>query len=193
VDIDGLDMRACLLGLGLLVVGCSSQTIEIPSSGVPPTTTPESSEAAPRDPPQTAFNAEAGGCGSIFVYRANADGTQYAVVAMNQRELGLAIGESRSIDLGGDPAGIKVNIDVYARPPNTKLYCSEVAQVAPAVAHWPAEAGLATIDLVRDETDASTYRVSIRLEHMHFTSPEGGMAAVVPQILIEDVRVGWSP
>lgn len=179
--------------LGLLA-GCTAT--EGPDAPLPPKgpgpQQPGPLEPAPREIPQNAFTGLGAGCSNLIAYRSSADATQFAVVNVDRALLGLAVGATRTVDLGTEPDGVEVSVDVYGSPVEGAMpYCKGDGE-PPVHTRWLAEAGTMTITL-RAEPDASTYRASIRLERVHFVGPEGGFAVVVPSIVIDDVRVGWSP
>ncbi|MBX3209491.1 MAG: hypothetical protein KF764_30940 [Labilithrix sp.] len=186
--------------LALLLTACSGASPAIATPDEPPDDAPldpASKEAPPRDVPQNAFAGTSQGCSNLIAFRGTADGTQYAVVELDAAKLALAVGETKTVDLGTDPEGVAVFVDVYARALEGAQYCSDARTEEPASTRWSAEAGKLTIALTADRPagDAAppTYRATLRLETVHFTSPEGGFAVVVPSVLIEDVRVGWLP
>ncbi|MCW5834942.1 MAG: hypothetical protein KIS78_21250 [Labilithrix sp.] len=189
------------LALASLLTACSGATSEL---GDPPDEPPArpaetaATEAAPRDVPQNVFEGDSQGCSNVVAFRATSDGTQYAVVQLDERKLALQAGEARTVDLGTSPEGVAVFVDVYARAlEGGAAYCSDDRTEEPPRTRWSAEAGKLTIELAADPdaraATAPTYRATLRLETVHFTSPEGGFAVVVPSIVIAGVRVGWLP
>jgi len=157
-----------------------------------------SSSTAPREVPQSSFTGARGGCSNIFAYRASADRTQYAVIEVDKEALGLEIRSNRTVDLGKNPEGVRVFVDVYAGAvEGATAYCTDYGDAQPAMTRWTAEAGKLTIELSEDpdSIDAKhpTYRVTLHLETAHFVRPEHGAAIVVPNVDIEEVRAGWLP
>lgn len=130
------------------------------------------------------------------MYRASSDRTQYVTVVLDREALGLAIGSKATYDLARAPSALHVGIDVWTEPPNDE-YCSDF-KVADGNARtaWEAEAGKITIELSNDPTaspGSGAYRATIEIEAAHFIGPSRGVAAYVPRIVIENVRVGWLP
>ncbi|MBX3203134.1 MAG: hypothetical protein KF894_33730 [Labilithrix sp.] len=200
-DAGAMRPLALAVPLASLLAACSGAVAErdVPLDE-PPVRPAEttSTEAAPRDVPQNVFGGDSSGCSNVIAFRATADGTQYAVVEIDKTRLALRLGEERTVDLGTSPDGVAVFVDVYARAPDGgAAYCSDHRTAEPAMTRWSAEAGKLTIALAADpdarDEAAPTYHATLRLETVHFKSPEGGFAVVVPTIVIEDVRVGWLP
>lgn len=198
-----LQPRALIAASLLVLAACSGSSAEIGSPNPSGTGTGNGSSgeskaarAPSREVPQSTFTGAGAGCSNVLAYRASADGTQYAIVKVDKNELGLEIGSKRTIDLGKSPTGVEVSVDVYASAPTgEKPYCTDYRTESPTVTRWNAQAGKLTIELTADptSTDAEHYLATMRLESVHFTGPEGGMAVIVPSVVIENVRVGWLP
>lgn len=191
---------APLAHLGVLALSaCSSSTgTELshppgPQPNVPRQVVP--SEDGPIDVPQGAFTGDGEGCSNLLAFRASADETQFAVVQIDRAQLGLSVGQTKTVDLGTTPAGVEVYVDVYAAAiAGTKPYCSAGDGARPAMTRWMAEAGTLTITLGPDpEAGNSTYRATLRLEKVHLVGPDRGFAVVVPSVHMESIRVGWPP
>lgn len=188
---------ALAAALGSFLVACAGATSERDAPPDAPRERPAVTAAtdAPRDVPQNVFGGERQGCSNVIAFRGTSDGTQYAVVQIDKSKLALHVGAKRIVDLGTTPEGVDVFVDVYARAlEDGAPYCTNDRAEAPAMTRWSAEAGTLTIELTADpdahDATSATYRATLRLETVHFTSPEGGFAVVVPSIVIEDVRVG---
>jgi len=120
-----------------LLVGCSSTTLDPPdhpsrTSGVAGADEPPASGPAPREVPQGRFTGEGAGCEDLLAYRASSDGTQYVVITADNRRLGLAVGTTRTVDLGEGEAFAEVVVDVYASAVGPGEYCAGAPR--PAVA-----------------------------------------------------------
>ena len=193
-------MRLFLWASALVLVACSGRGAEIEvGSPAPPVDDKEAratAEAPPAEIPQGAFTGPYGGCSNVVMYRASEDGTQYAVIELDKDMLGLAVGATRTLDLGEEPAGVGVFVDVYGSSLGELPYCTDYRTEEPAVTRWTAEAGSLTIELHADPEangEQPTYRATLVLERAHFTRPNAGRAIVVPRVIIDNVRVGWLP
>jgi hypothetical protein len=187
-----------LLGL-MALVGCSGGSATVggssggSSSGASSSGATQPTEPAPQSPPATAFAGAASGCRDVFAFRASADGTQYVTVEVNRAELGLATGETRTIDLADAPPSVQVHVEVFARAPKEPKYCSDFVSETIASSTWTAEAGTLTLELGAAQGDTKTYKATARLTGLRLVGPERGTSAIVPTIEIKNVVVGWLP
>jgi hypothetical protein len=147
--------------------------------------------------PQGSFTGAGDGCSNLIAYRGSEDRTQFAVVQVDKNLLGLEIGSAKTIDLGMTPEGVNVFVDVFATAiQGESPYCTDYRVDEPPLTRWTAQAGKLTIELAEDASSdpaRPTYRATLHLERVHLVGPEGGFAVVVPDVVIADVRVGWSP
>jgi hypothetical protein len=196
-------MRLVALAASLvLLAGCSGNVadehrpaaLDVDEEEESPSREATSASAASRAIPQGAFTGASGGCANVQAYRSSLDGTQFAVVEVERATLGLEPGGTKMVDLGEEPEGVAVFVDVYATAPSHEApYCTDDATSKPAVTRWVAQAGKLTIALTPADPANGSYRATVQLEKVHFVGPEGGFAVVVPSVVIEDVRVGWRP
>lgn len=185
----------------LLATACSgSTTPDLGRSSSSGGSSGGSSSGAPgpTTPPQSAFDGKTIGCSNVSAYRATADGTQFLTVFVDREKLGLEIGSKATYDLAQPPSSVKVGIDVWKSAPTGETYCTDFGQMGPGNASttWEAEAGTITIELMADPAaspGSSLYLATITIANAHFVGPQTGVAAFVPKVVIEKVRVGWLP
>lgn len=168
--------RALGVAALLSAVACSA-----PGSGPgpePAPTPPPRSEDGPGPTtlPQGSFTGRSAACGDLFAYRATEDGTQVLGITFHGPPPG------GDLDLGREPEGVLVTVDVFAEP-RSGTACEELARGVGPKTTWVAEAG-------RVHIDESGGEMTIRLEDVHLVGPERGIAIVVPSAVIERVRPG---
>jgi hypothetical protein len=161
----------------LSAVACSS-----PDGGRAPAPPPTAADAAvderpgPATLPQGSFTGTSAACGDLFAYRTTDDGTQVLGVTF------AGPPPDGELDLGREPEGVAVTVDVFADPPSA-LSCEQLARGAGAKTTWSAEAG-------RLRIESSGGERTIRLDDVHLVGPPRGIAIVVPSVVIEHVRPG---
>lgn len=195
-------MRSVLAFVPLFLLACSGATTpDLSSSSSGGSSSGGSSgtptKEGPATPPQSAFNGDSIGCAHVSAYRATADRTQFVTVVLDRESLGLAVGSKATYDLARAPSGVRVGIDVWSTAPASQKYCTDHVEVdGNARTSWEAEAGSMTIELATDpaaQPGSGSYLATIRIKDAHFIGPKQGVAAFVPQVVIENVRVGWLP
>lgn len=145
---------------------------------------------APAGLPRFDFT-DSGGCGDVFVFKTNADRSEFATVHADAKQLGIEKGQERTFAIVRTPAGLDVRVDVYAQAPISPEYCSDFVSEEKPIARWTAVAGRVSITL-RDGGGGpvGTYEAIVVLEDAVF---EDGTARRVEQrdpIEITAV-VGW--
>jgi hypothetical protein len=186
--------------LPLVLVACSgSTTPDLTSSSSSSSSSGGSSSGStgPETAPQSAFTGEMIGCANVNAYRSTPDRTQFVTVVLDRASLGLAVGSKATYDLARAPSGVQVGIDVWSAAPTSEKYCTDFGTNDGATrTQWEAEAGSITIELKNDPSAApssGSYLATIKITNAQFIGPKKGVAAFVPQIVIENVRVGWLP
>lgn len=176
------------------LAGCSGGVATVDngtSSGGSSGNTSSSGGAPPDTSPSSSFPGPTRGCGDVFAVRANADGTQYVVVQIDRTAIGMQPGTSRTMDLATARSTVKVRVEVYASAPGESKYCSDVGTVSVASSTWTAEAGTLQLELGTQKAAGDSYRATIRIQSLRLVGPERGTSAIVPNIEIKDVLVGW--
>lgn len=167
-----LRTRAAILAAA--IIGCSAEDAPTETTSPSPRpTSPESKEPAANGPstlPQIAFTGQSAACGDLFAYRASDDGTQIFGVTFPHAQT------EQTIDLGTNPDGVLVTVDVFASPVTTSS-CDVLAGPEGDKTTWVAEAG-------RLETVVGDREVAFMLSDVHLVGPEKGFAVVVPHVFI---------
>lgn len=134
------------------------------------------------------------GCGDIFVYKPDANQSEYITTWVNASALDLS-SEPTTFDLGTYLEVIHVTIDMYGDTV-TNLgefpYCNDVAPIAEPQAIWNAISGTVTISVSAVPGQPCTsepYQTTISLADVTFILNDE--TVYLPSLTYEDVTVGW--
>lgn len=158
-----------------------------------------STEPELRTPNPTYDTLAAGcGCGQFIVYRWSTAKSECVVVSAEVRQLGLSTSPT-TFDLSASNNWLHVTMEVYAQAvPDRK--CDDVIYPNdPKPEIWTASAGSATITVSSDKTPecigttADSFSTTITLRDVVFRSPDGGREVTLPEMVFDNIGVGWLP
>jgi hypothetical protein len=148
-----------------------------------------------QDIPTLEFTEDAEGCGEVFVYKSNAETTEYLTVWISGRTFGLSSTEM-VFDLSESSENLWVLVDVYEdaiRSLGEFPYCNDTAPMAEPIAKWRAVRGSASVVLSTDPTEyncsGEPYTATVVLRDLVLT--EGTFELTLDDVQFENVTVGW--
>lgn len=139
------------------------------------------------------------GCVDVFLFATNDEGSEFLLVDADVERLGLERGRPMSLRLDEAPPGLEVRLDVYAEPPISPAYCSDIISDEEPIGRWRAVAGRISITL-RDREEGPSdgyvapgiYRALAVLEALVLENETGQRVAADGPIEIA-ANVGWTP
>lgn len=141
------------------------------------------------------FSGETGGCGNCHVYRFNGAKTLAVSVHIDESALNL---ERQPLTIEFDSNSKTVEVEVLQfRAPATEYFCDDVAGDAPPIAEWNAVSGTIVFQsgatANAKKTGNATHKVSATLQNVRVKNKKTGAVAVLKEVEISDVSVGWLP
>jgi hypothetical protein len=150
---------------------------------------------SPTSEPPITFTGQAGGCGDIFLYKANDSHTEYLRLSLNAAVLSLST-TPITIDLAQPDGNITADIDVYSDAVETLgefPYCNDVGPSAVPQANWQAVSGTATITLSTDSApfncQGAPYEITVLLQNVVFHN--GNQERLLDTTHFDTITVGW--
>lgn len=147
------------------------------------------SASAPEGLPRLDFESP-GGCGNIFVFKANAEESEFILVRADANQLGLERGREESFTIGNAIPGLEVWVDLYDGSPLAPPYCvGDDSGEEPS--RWTAAAGRVSITLQdSDEAPFGQFEAEVVLSDMTLEDAAGRRVEQRDPIQIVAV-VGW--
>jgi hypothetical protein len=140
-----------------------------------------------------AFRENSGGCGNVFVYKTNDDGTVGISVFADKEKLNLSTTE-KTFDVGKTD-GLIVKLLIGEKV--AQLYCNDILYPdQPKSQKLIGKSGQAKISISRvDESQPiwdRNYTATVSLKNIHFVKEDGSDSEItIGELSFKDVRVGW--
>ncbi len=171
-----------------LIICCHLAT----GCGVPTAISPVAS-TVPITPDDTLFTGATRGCGDFFVYRFDATGKLVLSVSLDEAKLDWSK-SSVAIEIEANVAQARVEVLQFRDPP-TSYFCDDVGGDPEPIAQWQAVAGELVIERTLEppppEYPNATHQISVTLRNIHLQNAKTSETAVIEELEIKDVQVGW--